>query len=685
MLLLKDHINHIPGVGLRTGERLGKLGLTTIHDLLNHFPTRYEDFSRLRPISELGVGEKVTVAGRVQLISARRARGRRLSITEALVSDDTGTLKAVWFNQPYLAQSLHVGDRVLLAGKLVSSNYGLQLEHPTWELEERGGIHTGRLVPQYPLTANLTQRQLRNVVARILPAARTLPDWLPAKVVHWAKLMPLGQAVETLHFPNSREELRQARMRVTFDELFLMHLKSRLARQSLLGETAPKIPFTPQTKTFVEKLPWPLTADQRVAAWEIIKGLGGNQPMLRLLQGDVGSGKTIVAGLAALNAAAAGWQTALLAPTEILAYQHFVTLGQLFKNWPVRIGLLSRGHHEATGKTGIVTAAKLKAMSGDGKLDILVGTHSLLQNSVAFRKLGLIIVDEQHRFGVLQRQALIQNSSKTVPHFLSLSATPIPRSLALTLFGDLDISLLHTLPKGRQPITTAIIPPDGRAGAYKMIRREVNNGNLAFIVCPLIDESDAGGVRAATAERERLHKEVFPDIALGLLHGKMKPHEKRVAMQNFQSGATPILVCTSVVEVGVDVPKATIIAIEGAERFGLAQLHQLRGRVGRSDLASHCLLMAETNETASNPRLVALTRYTNGFNLAEFDLKTRGPGDLLGSTQSGFLRLRFAELADAKLLTLVRSTVDYFLKADPNLANLPSIKAKLGDLDVHPE
>ena len=684
MLSLDDSIRHIPGVGNVTAERLQRLGLAKVADLLNHFPTRYEDFSKLLPIAELRVGEQVTVRGTIQLVSSRRARHRRLTITEALVSDGTGTVKAVWFNQPYLSKSLSAGNTVLLAGKLTSSSYGLQLEHPTWEPESKSGLHTGRLVPQYPLTANLTQHQLRALVARALPCAHAITDWLPAEVLSETKIMPLVEAITTLHFPSSLTQLRAARQRVTFNELYLMHLAAKLARRALGQSPAPAIPFALQTKGFVAKLPWQLTRDQKVAAWQIIQDLGRTQPMFRLLQGDVGSGKTVVAGIAALNASAAGFQTALLAPTEILAHQHFTTLTKFFANGKTRLALLTRGHHELTTASR-ATAAALRHKISQGAVDIVVGTHTLLQSSVTWQRLGLVVIDEQHRFGVEQRQMLTNGAGGTTPHLLSLSATPIPRSLALTLFGDLDLSILASLPVGRQPITTTIVAPDDRNHVYNLIRIEIAQGNRAFIICPLIDEGDAGDVQAVTTERERLAKEIFTDIPVGLLHGKMSSRDKVKAMNDFKQGATPILVSTSVVEVGVDVPEATVMAIENAERFGLAQLHQLRGRVGRSHRPSTCFLMLDDIKTQAQPRLQAFTRYNSGFALAEYDLKTRGPGDLLGQAQSGFLKLRFAELADAKLLELVRRSVQNTLAHDPELTQAPALRAKVNELSIHPE
>lgn len=682
---LSDAATAIPGVGPALAKRLGALGLHTVADLLFHFPSAYDDFSKLAKIQEVRVGERVSLRGRVQMINSRRAWRRRLIITEALLADDTGTVKAVWFNQPYLTRSLKPGDEIMVAGTLTASAYGLQLEHPVWEPADRAGLHTARLVPRYPLTHPLTQRGLRSLIARVLPLARTLPDWLPAPVLAHARLPALGRTVEQLHAPRTDRELMAARRRIVFDELYLIQLRSKLARQERQQTAAPAIVFSAETRRFVAQLPWALTRDQKVAAWEIIKDLGKPRPMLRLLEGDVGSGKTVVAGIAAFNAVKAGFQAALLAPTEILALQHFQTLTKFFNRWPIQLALLSRGQHVMSPAAGAASTAVIKRELARGTIQFIVGTHTLLQSSLSFSNLGLVIIDEQHRFGVEQRQALTQPTGTALtPHLLSLTATPIPRSLALALYGELELSALKSLPAGRVPITTKIIPPDQRARAYELIRQEISKGNRAFIICPLIDESDTLGVRAAVTEHERLNREVFPDLKLGLLHGRLPAKDKARVMAQFKDGTTPILVATSVVEVGVDVPEATVIAIEGAERFGVAQLHQFRGRVGRSTRPSFCLLFADQAQP-TNPRLQALVTYRNGFDLAEFDLKQRGPGDLLGEVQAGWSTLRFAELADRQLFELVRQTVTITLDQDPTLHRWPALRAKVQTTSFHPE
>ncbi len=685
MLSPQSPVTHVPGIGPSTAARLKRLGLATIADLLHHVPTRYDDFSKTVAIKNLKVGEQVTLRAKVQLVSSRRSFRRKLQVTEVLFTDGTGTIKAVWFNQPYLKDSLRVGDEVYLSGHLTDSSYGLQLEHPTWEPVARGGVHTGRLVPIYPSTAQLTQTKLRSTISRLLPLCEQVTDYLPAEVLQQTKLPSLPTALEHLHQPKGWPDIAPARRRLGFDELFLMSLKLKLAHLPAAGTKAPAILLWSGLKQFVDTLPWRLTDDQRVAAWEIIKDLGNSEPMYRLLQGDVGSGKTIVAGLAALNAAAAGWQVVLIAPTEILADQHAATLSRLFTNLPhVTLGLLTASKQCVANQGVVVSDKSLKIKLKQGQVDILIGTHAVLQASVRFKQLGLIVVDEQHRFGVEQRQ-LLHRDQRAIPHFLSLSATPIPRSLALTLYGNLKLSTINHLPAGRKLITTRMVQPNERTRAYDFMRQEVARGHRVFIVCPTIEESDVLGVRAVTLEHERLSREVFPELTLGLLHGKLPARAKASAMKQFVDGHTPILVTTSVIEVGVDVPQATVIAIESAERFGLAQLHQFRGRVGRSNLQSYCLLLTESTDPKSLARLDALVRHHSGFDLAEFDLKQRGPGDIVGELQSGWSSLRFASLADQGLLKTVQQATDLVLKQDSTLKPWPELKNRIAKLAFHPE
>ncbi|MFA4818332.1 MAG: ATP-dependent DNA helicase RecG [Patescibacteria group bacterium] len=686
MLSLLNPITNISGIGPAMAKKLATLEIFTVNDLLWHLPIRYEDYSQITPIKQLTAGDKVTIKGRVNLISARRSFKSRLTITQAVISDDTGSIKAIWFNQPYLIKNLKAGDIILLSGKLSLSNYGLQLEQPTYEPSKTYGVHTGRLVPYYSLHGLLNNHWLRTQINKVLPLAKGINDWLPAAIKNQAKIINLNQTIIQLHFPKNHNDILQARRRLAFDELYLINLQAKLARQSLRQLKSPVIDYSPDTKNFVAGLPWQLTVDQKQAAWKIIKDLGQAKPMFRLLQGDVGSGKTIVAGIAALNAVKAGWQVALVAPTEILAKQHFHTLADLFKDYPISLALLSRGYHllNRPNDNKKTTSASIKKLLAEDKINIIVGTHSLLQKTIQWARLGFVIIDEQHRFGVEQRRYLMNQPQALYPHLLSLSATPIPRSLALSIYGDLDISLIKSMPSGRLPITTKIVEPNQRTAAYQLIKQEIAEQNRVFIICPLIEDDDEGGQKSVTTEADRLAQEVFKSIKIGRLHGKMSSQQKTEAMNNFKNGTTPILVTTTVVEVGVDVPEATIMAIEGAEHFGIAQLHQLRGRVGRSSRQSYCLLFTDQKNNLPS-RLQAMVKYQNGFALAEYDLAERGPGSLLGDIQSGYFNLKYADLVNAELLVTVRNAAQYTIQTDPNFTKWPQIKQQLKNIDFHPE
>ncbi len=682
MLNLKSSIRDIPGVGEATFAKFKKLNINTCEELLWHLPYRYEDYSHLIPINKIPTNTKVTIEGKVQLIQSRRSFKRRLSITEALITDGTGTVKCIWFNQPYLAKQIKVGQHVLLAGILKKTNYGLQLDNPTYESNLTENIHTARLVPNYHLTAGLTSRNLRQLINKVLPLLNNHQDWLPTDIKKKYSLIDIGASLKQVHFPDKITDIQLARRRLAFDELLLLRLSALAAKKDYASKPAPKVLFSPRSKDFVTALPWTLTEDQRKTAWQIIKDLGGDKPMNRLLQGDVGSGKTVVAGIGALNVIEAGFMVALLAPTEILARQHFETLKKLFRNFPITIGLFTRSQNEINQDEKL-TKKQIIDMVNDKKINFVVGTHALLTEQIKISNLGLLIIDEQHRFGVEQRNWFLKQSNIT-PHLLSLSATPIPRSLALTIYGDLDISLIKELPKGRKKIITKIINDSTRTSAYTLIRQEIAAGHKVFIICPLIEESDTTGIKSVAQEKNNLEKNIFPEITIGGLHGQMSGKEKIQALADFASGKTPVLVSTTVIEVGIDIPDATVIMIEDAQTFGLAQLHQLRGRVGRSELQCYCLLMAN-DQTVENQRLKALVKFTNGFDLAEQDLEMRGPGDLLGLNQSGWLPLKVANLGKTELLEMVRAAADTIQKNYPNFLEESIVKDKLRDIFFHPE
>jgi len=681
-LSLDSPLTALPGVGPSLAYKLGRLGIDTIKDALYFFPHRHVDYSCRVPCAQLRVNEEQTVVVTVwqaeeKLLGARRS-------TVAQVADETGSIRVVWFNQPYLARRLLPNTRLALSGRVGLYQGRPVMDNPEYELlgntglrsalgttqaptEPEETLHTGRLVPIYPLTEGLTSRQVRRLMKQVVDAwAPRLPEFLPAEVRQGARLLPLGQAVRQAHFPESEEVAAAARRRLAFDELLLLQL-GVLARRSRwqndLG--APRLTVeTPVLETCLRSLPFSLTRAQRRALDEVLADLGQARPMARLLQGEVGSGKTVVAALSLVAAALSGYQGALMVPTELLAEQHYRSLSDLLPGLrlprAVRLGLL-------TGSLKPSEKEAARSALAQGKLDIVVGTHALIQQEVEFARLGLVVVDEQHRFGVRQR-ALLRSKAELSAHLLVMTATPIPRSLALTLYGDLDLSVIDELPPGRQEITTRALEPGQRTDAYDFIRAQVAEGRQAFVICPLVEESDSIEARAAVAEYQRLAREVFPELRLGLVHGQMPPRDRDDVMRQFRDGRLAVLVATPVIEVGIDIPNATVMLIEGADRFGLAQLHQFRGRVGRGPHPSHCLLLAEDPSPEARERLRLVETNHNGFLLAEEDLRLRGPGDFLGTRQSGLPELRLARLSDTALLEQARSAAQGLFQTDPELA-----------------
>lgn len=675
MLSLSTKIEQIEKVGPVYLKKLHKLEIKTIRDLFFHFPHRYDDFSQIILISEFKKGQKATIQGKIVEIENTRLFRKRMVLTEALVKDKSGTIKIVWFNQPYLTETLKKNKLVNFSGKLSFAKKTLVLSNPVYEIVRQDEtVHTGRLVPIYPETAGLSSRYLRYLIKPLLPLSSSITDFLPEQIKKKFALINLNQAIKQIHFPDNLLSAKKARERLAFDELFLIQLMVLQQKQKLIKEKAQNIPFNQKLiKPFVKNLPFKLTTDQRVAAWEIFQDLSKTTPMNRLLNGDVGSGKTIVALMAALETAKAGYQTALMAPTEILAKQHFQTFNNFLKKSGLNIALLTRTEPK-------VRRPQLKKQIAQGKVDIIIGTHSLIQEKLSFKNLCLAIVDEQHRFGVIQRAALqkkiyqIKDGLLTIPHLLSMTATPIPRTLALTIYGDLDISLIKELPKGRQKIITKVIAPDDREKAYNSIRDQVKQKKQVFVICPLIDESDKLSVKSVTQEYEKLSQKVFPKLRIAMLHGKLKSKEKEEIMKKFKQGKIDILVSTSVVEVGVDIPNATVMLIEGADRFGLAQLHQFRGRIGRGADQSYCFLFTDSTFQKTHQRLKAILTAKDGFELAEKDLKIRGPGNLIGTQQWGIPDLAMSSLNDLELIKKTREAAQLVLKN--NLLN-SSLESKL--------
>jgi len=672
-------ITVIKGVSSSLAAKFNRLGVSTVRDLLYFFPHRHLDYSQRKLISQLTEGEEETIIAHVwqaQLVKL----GGRLG-TEAIVGDESGNVRAVWFNNPYLARKLSTNTRIVLSGRVSVFNGRYVFESPEWELAEDSElIHTGRLVPLYPLTQGLRPRQVRKLMKQVVDQwAGQVTDFLPRELKERRELLELSQAISQAHYPGDEVMKDRARVRLAFDELFLLHL-GVMARKRDWQEGQPGRPLTPRRgmlDSFISSLPFELTSAQQRVLGELVEDLGQSRPMSRLLQGEVGSGKTVVAAAALLMSAASGYQGAFMAPTEILAEQHFATIGQLLSRVGQEMvvadylrsysGLLSRPLTVALLIGDLNQAGKqaLQQQVRDGGVDILIGTHALIQKGVEFEQLGLAVVDEQHRFGVAQRSALRQKGFN--PHVLVMTATPIPRTLALTLYGDLDLSAIDELPPGRQVIKTKWLGPEQRDSAYAFLRRQAAKGHQAFIICPLIEESEAVQARAAIAEYRRLSQEVFPELKLGLLHGRMSAAEKDEAMRHFRSGELNILVSTPVVEVGIDVPEATVMLVESADRFGLSQLHQFRGRVGRGQEQSYCLLLAQNPSEVARARLDIIEKTRDGFALAEEDLKLRGPGEFFGTRQSGLPDLRMAQLSDVGLLELARSEVTRLFEVDRRL------------------
>lgn len=672
-----------PGVGSRVAAKLRALKIETLRDLLFHWPHRYEDFTRLEPVAALAPGAAFTIHGTVRAITARPTRRRHLTVTEALISDTTGSVRAIWFNQPYLADTLKVGTPVALAGKVTRDAKGLVFSNPHFEVVgERDLVHTGRLVPVYPETAGLTSRWFRAKIRAILPLTRQLVDPLPAELLRGHGLLTLPSAVKAAHFPKTLKMAEAARWRLALDELVLIQLKVRQWRAALTAAAAKPLPFDEALmRQFVQSLPFTLTPDQRRAAWAILKDLSRPFPMNRLLEGDVGTGKTVVAAMAALQAAKARALTAFLVPTEILAFQHAAALRTLLKPVGEPIALLT--HSRAMlGETGISRAALLKKIRGN-ETRIIIGTHALLSARPVLPPPALVIVDEQHRFGVRQRSELLAGEAQAHAHLLAMTATPIPRTLAMTIYSTLDVAILKTFPKGARQVTTRVVAPAKREAAYEFVRERVAQGEQVFVICPLVEESAAIAARAATMEYKRLKEGVLAGLKVGLLHGQLKSAAKEKVMADFSAGRIAVLVATPVVEVGIDVPRATTMIVESAERFGLAQLHQLRGRIGRGGERAFCLLFTDSANRDVLARLKVLTETNDGFALAEADLRRRGPGEFLGERQAGWPDLAMQHLSNPALVETAQTLAKAILENDPTLSRQPLLRAWFTDRTRH--
>lgn len=663
----------LQGIGPGKAEMLKSLNLETLEDLLYFFPRRYDDYSQLKPINRLVHGEDVTVIATVQSGQSYKRGRPPKDITEIIVTDNTGFLRLIWWNQTWPLKSYRPGMQVVVAGRVDMYLGRFVISNPDIEQIEQEHLHTNRIVPVYPLTTGLTQKTVRRFMYETVSYWSTkIPDFMPASICGDAKLTNLSNAIKNIHFPDSQELLHSAIKRLAFDEIFLLQLGVLQQKYAWQSNKAEEFFINDEElESIIKSLPFALTDAQLSALAQIRADLSSGRPMNRLLQGDVGSGKTIIAGIAIAIVSSKNAQAALMAPTSILADQHYQNLKKLFIQ-PDEGNPLFKDNEVALliGDTPEPEKEKIRENLISGKIKLLIGTHALLEEPVSFKNLQLVIIDEQHRFGVEQRSLLRQKG--TNPHLLVMTATPIPRSLALTVYGDLDLSVMDEMPVGRQPIETQIIYPLERERAYQYIRSLVEKGQQAFIIYPLIEKGENGDELAAVHEHQRLQKEVFPEIKLGLLHGKLKTEEKEDVMRKFRNNEFPILVSTSVVEVGVDVPNATVMMIEGANRFGLAQLHQLRGRVGRGNEKSYCLLVPDTEDAIENERLSAMIASNDGFVLAEKDLQIRGPGEFLGTRQSGYSQLRLADLTDLPLIESARLHAQQLFDVDPDLSD-PSL------------
>lgn len=671
-MTLGSPLTEIKGVGAELAKKFSVLGVDSVRDLIYYYPRRYDDYSNVVPISKLRPGV-VTVKAVIKQAKGRYVR-RGMHITEAVASDETGSVRIVWFNQPYRAGALKSDQEYYISGEFALKAQHLSIMNPSAELVSSFPVNTARIVPVYRETKGFKSAQIRKALQQVMPLIHKLPENLPNWIIEHYKLVSHAEAVETMHFPESPEALVKARQRLGFEEVFGLTLAALLNKYELLHEEAIAIPFDEKlAKDFVGHLPFALTDAQRKTVWQIYQDMGKTQPMNRLVEGDVGSGKTVVATMAAVMAMKQGFQVALMAPTELLARQHAETIHGLLEPLGMadQLSLLVGGLKPAQKK-----AAQERIKSGDVRF--MIGTHALIQDKVDMHKLGLVVVDEQHRFGVEQRKALQAKAGHAL-HVLNMTATPIPRSLALTLYGELDISVIDVKPAGRKIIKTKIVSPNSRKQLYEKIESELEAGRQMFVVCPLVSDSDALPAKSAEQTYEEFRTGAFKHRRVGLLHGKMKPDEKDAVMQQFANHKLDILVATTVIEVGVNVPNATVMLIENAERFGLAQVHQLRGRVGRSEHQGYCYLMMGDSSEPSR-RLRALESSSDGFALAELDLEIRGPGAIYGTMQHGQLDLRIAKLTDVKLIAAARRAAQEFIDRGEDLLQYNELHSRVNRL-----
>lgn len=676
MASLDTNIRSLPGIYKRYASLLEKLEIFSLRDFLFHIPARYDDYSLISKISDVQPGEIVTIRGKVADIKNQYTR-RSFSLQKAKIKDESGEINIVWFNQPYIVKNISLGNKISLSGKIDLKGVSLQMTSPDYEIGETNFLHTGRLVPVYPETRGVSSKWLRRQIFKLLTEnINEIEEFMPEDLLKRNNLEILSKALLNIHFPETIELAEIARRRLSFDELFLIQASS-IERKREWGEKLKGFSFEinkykKEIDNLIKSLPFKLTGAQEKTIDEIFKDFEKDKPMNRLLEGDVGSGKTVVAGVSMYLAYLNGFQSVLMAPTEILAEQHFRTISNLFEPFGLKIDIRTSSHK---GKGGNIPNASPLTLNAD----ILIGTHAVISDKLKFNNLGFIVIDEQQRFGVEQR-SILRGKGKN-PHVLTMTATPIPRTIALTMYGDLDLSVLSEMPHGRKKIKTWLVPQEKREPAYKWIEKQIIiNKNQAFIICPFIDESETMvTVKAATKEFEHLQKNVFKQLKLGLLHGKIKSKEKEEILKDFKDKKFDILVATPVVEVGIDIPNADIMLIEASERFGLSQLHQLRGRVGRNDRQAYCLLFTESTNPLTQQRLKSMEKTNIGAELAELDLKLRGPGEIYGTKQHGRRFLKVANFSDFELIKETRKEAEEIVE---KLEKYPMLFKKIKEINA---
>lgn len=696
MFSLSDSIEKLSFLKKKEITALNSLGIENFQDLIYYFPFRYENYSTQKEIASLTAGENATISGKVISIKSSRTWKKRMMITECLVQDHSGNIKVIWYNLASPQSPLRFiskGKYIQISGKTsINKKNELNFQHPNFQLinklapqnqENNFSAQTGRLLPIYPENQKTTNYFLRRIIKRILPLVE-VPEILPLETLKANKFPSRIDALKKIHFPKNETEAILAKKRFAFEKIFLMQLVFLQTKKSWEKNLAVPIPFKEKSiKELVQSFPFQLTLAQKKAAWQIIKDLEKNHPMNRLLEGDVGSGKTVVAVMALFSVTQKKYQSIILAPTEVLAIQHFQNISRLLEKKIKNIGLLTSSK-SLLGAENLTKKELLKKIA-NGQVSILVATHAALQKKVSFKNLALTIIDEQHRFGVDQRAFLLKKTAsindgekRTTPHLLTMTATPIPRTLSLAFFGDLDLSIIDEYPQGRKQIITKVVAEEERKSFYTFIEKEVALGRQVFVICPLVEESSKiSQVKSVKAEYERLKKDTLAKLRLGILHGRMKSEEKEAIMKKFKNREIDVLISTSVIEVGIDIPNASIIAIEGAERFGLSQLHQLRGRVGRGAHQSYCFLLTSSGVPKTTSRLSAMEKTNDGFKIAQYDLKLRGPGQFFGKNQSGAPDIAMQSLSDLKLIEIARLEAKKILDFDFNLSKFPLLKKEV--------